>query len=101
MKAISEFLPEILELHCVTKNSPVTFKTRSRSLMTMHVKNLFTRCTCGMNVKTIMGISAFLPEIIGPTRNSPVTFNLKMMNYATKLILCKYIFYVQYYPLQT
>ena len=41
MKTVSPFLPKIFNLNCVTKNSPVTFRTVSRSPLTWDIKNLY------------------------------------------------------------
>ena len=75
MKTISECVSEILELHCVGKNSTVTLKTMSRSLMAWHIKYLY--CTCGINIKII---SAFLLRILHLhclTKNSPVPLTIR------------------------
>ena len=41
MKVISTFRSEILDLHGVTKDSPVALKTRSRSSTTRQIKDLY------------------------------------------------------------
>ena len=41
MKTVCVFLPEKFNVHCVTKNSSVTFKTRSRSPMTRFIKAVY------------------------------------------------------------
>ncbi len=80
---IYEFLPDLLELHCVTQNSPVTFKARSRSPLARYSFKIFTRSTCGIKMKAIC---EFLLEILilhCVTKNSPVTSKTRSRSPAT------------------
>ena len=77
IKAMSWYLPAILELHCVTKIALWPSKLGQGHRWQQTIK-IFTRYTCGMNIKTIF---EFLPEILELqciTKNSPVTLKTKV-----------------------
>ena len=54
---------EIFNLCCFTKNSPVTFKTRSMSFMVRHVKDLYY-ITWAVNMKTVYAFQIDLENLL-------------------------------------